>query len=710
MTVRLARGERRGFAKTDFEPLALHYKGQTLQVHVMAAFAQHGLDTMRDAMRLAKDYFTLKEGTFLDRWLPGRDREIGRQTTPDSWRDIVESLGNPIRQRIVADDREQTNVLVLAGPGSGKTRVLVHRIAYLVRVRRENARGILALAYNRHAAVDIRRRLHALIGEDARGVTVLTCHGLAMRLAGASFTGRAETPDDSTFDEVMRRATALLQGEDLLPEEADEQRERLLAGFRWILVDEYQDIDGAQYDLISALAGRTREDEDGKLTLFAVGDDDQNIYAFRGALVEFLRRFEADYGPKPAYLVGNYRSTGHIIAAANTVIEPARERMKAGHPIHIDKVRAKDPLGGVWTTRDLVTEGRVQVLPAGRDPVAQAQVVMGELQRLKSLYAEWNWSRCAVLAREWKYLEPVRAYCKVHGVRAQMGDEEIPRFWRLRETRTFVDWLRAREPQVVDGAALRAWAKSRPRDPWHDLLRQAVDEHALETGGGEAPVDHVIEWLAEWGRQIRRRQQGLLLVTAHGAKGLEFDHVAVLDGGWERRDPNEDPDAPRRLYYVAMTRAKQTLALARFGGPHRMQDALIDHPSAVHRAPAALPPASPELLYRHVRATLEDVDLGFAGRRGERDPIHRAIAALKPGDLLVTRPTHHGRWLLLDEKGRAVGRLAKGFKPPAGMRCRASTVFAVVGWSRKDTDPKFHDTIKCNAWEVVVPELVFEPR
>ena len=568
MTVRLAKGERRGFAKVDFEPLALHYKEQVLQVHVMAAFAQHGLDTMRDAMRLAKDYFTLKEGTFLDRWLPGRDSEIGRQTTPDSWRAIVESLGNPIQQRIVADDREQTNVLVLAGPGSGKTRVLVHRIAYLVRVRRENARGILALAYNRHAAADIRRRLHALIGDDARGVTVLTCHGLAMRLAGASFTGRAETPDDSIFDEVMRRATALLHGEDLLPEEADEQRERLLAGFRWILVDEYQDIDGTQYDLISALAGRTREDEDGRLTLFTVGDDDQNIYAFRGASVEFIRRFEEDYGPKFRHLVDNYRSTGHIIATANAVIEPARERMKAGHPIHIDKARAKDPPGGAWEALDPVGRGRVQILPSGREAVTQAQVAMGELRRLNSLpSSELDWSRCAVIARNWKFLAPVRAFCEAHGIPAQMGDEEIPRFWRLRETRAFVDWLQAREPRVVDGAALRAWAEARLPGPWDDLLRQAIDEHALETGGGEAPVDHVIEWLAEWGREIRRRQQRLLLVTAHGAKGLEFDHVAVLDGGWECAGRGEDPDAPLRLYYVAITRARQTLALARFDGP-----------------------------------------------------------------------------------------------------------------------------------------------
>ena len=142
----------------------------------------------------------------------------------------------PIQRRIVADDREQTNVLVLAGPGSGKTRVLVHRIAYLIRVRRENPRSILALAYNRHAAVEIRRRLEDLIGDDAQGVIVLTCHGLAMRLVGASFSGRANRLDEGDFRDVLKQASALLRGEGLPPEEADEFRTRLLAGFRWILV------------------------------------------------------------------------------------------------------------------------------------------------------------------------------------------------------------------------------------------------------------------------------------------------------------------------------------------------------------------------------------------------------------------------------------------------------------------------------------------
>ena len=709
MTIRLEQRERRGFARADFEPLSLHYKGQVLQIHVMVEFAERGRAAMSEALRLAMDYFTLREYEFLARWLPGRDKEIGRETTPESWRAIVESLKNPFQQGIVADDREQTNVLVLAGPGSGKTRVLVHRIAYLIRARRENARGILALAYNRHAAVDIRRRLAELIGDDARGVTVLTCHALAMRLAGASFTGRAGRPDDEMFQEVMRRAVELLRGEGLPPEEADEQRERLLAGFRWILVDEYQDIGPDQYELISAVAGRTLGEDAGKLTLFAVGDDDQNIYAFNGASVEFIRRFEADYGPKPRYLTANYRSTGHIVAAANAVIEPARERMKAGHPIRIDRARAKDTPGGSWETLDAVSRGRVQILPAGRDPISQASSVMAEFQRLAALAPDWDWSRCAVIAREWDYLAPVRAFCELHGIPSQMGNEEIPNFWHLRETRAFVDWARARKPRVIDGDALQGWMKTQPNDPWHDLLRQAIEEHASETGGGDMPVDHFIEWLAEWGREIRRRQHGLLLLSGHRAKGLEFDHVAVLDGGWNRTGEEEDPDEPRRLYYVAMTRARQTLMLGRFQGPHTLQEALLGSPSVVHRDTVEFPPISKALEYRHVRASLEQVDLGFAGRRRSNHGVHRAIASLSPGNRLEMRGVERGSWELLNRVGMVVGRLARSFKPPTGMRCRAASVLAIVGWSREASDPQYQDSVKCDSWEVVVPELVFEP-
>ncbi len=709
MTIRLERRDKRGYSNADFKPLALHYKGQVLQIHVMVEFAERGLAAMSDALRLAMDYFALKEDEFLARWLPGRDREIGRQTTPASWRDIVENLRNPIQQRIVADERERINVLVLAGPGSGKTRVLVHRIAWLIRARRENARGILALAYNRHAAVDIRRRLGDLIGSDARGVTVLTCHALAMRLAGASFAGQSERPDEEAFRNVMRRAVALLRGEKLSPEEADERRGRLLAGFRWILVDEYQDVGPEQYELISALAGRTLEDESGKLTLFAVGDDDQNIYAFSGASVEFIRRFEADYGPKPVYLTANYRSTDNIVTAANAMIKPARNRMKAEHPIHIDRARKKEPPGGEWTTLDPISCGKVQILPAGEDPIYQARAIMAELLRLSKLTRDWDWSRCAVIARTWKYLVPVRAFCEAHSIPAQMANEGIPGFWSLRETQVLLQWLREREPRIVDGASLRKWVNGRKSNPWHDLLRQAVEEHALEIGDGETPVSHFIEWLAEWGQDMRRRQQGLLLLTAHRAKGLEFDHVVVLDGSWDHSNRDEDPDAPRRLYYVAMTRARKTLTLAHLKDSRSFPAELASHAATIRRNATKLPPCSKAIERRHVRLDLQDVDLGFAGRRSANDPVHDVIAALSVDVPLNVRVGQNGSWMLRNQAGQTVGRLAKSFTPPPRTRCESARVFAVVTRSREASDPKYHNNIKCDAWETVLPELVFEP-
>ncbi len=708
MTLRLEPG-RRGFSSADFEPLALHYKSRVLQIHVMAEFAERGLVAMRESLQLAMDYFSLPEDAFLARWLPGRNREVGREMTPQSWQSIVGSLKNPVQQRIVSDHREQTNVLVLAGPGSGKTRVLVHRIAYLVRARREPPRSILALAYNRHAAVEIRRRLKDLIGPDAHSVTVLTCHALAMRLVGASFTGRAEHSDRRHFRDVLQRAAALLRGEDLVQEEADTQRERLLTGFRWIVVDEYQDIGPEEYALLSALTGRALEDDSGKLTLFAVGDDDQNIYAFKGASVEYIRRFESDYGPAPVYLTDNYRSSRHIVDAANAIIEPAGQRMKAGHPIRVNPTRIRDPAGGEWEQLDPVSRGAVQILASGHDSIEQAHAVMAELRRLAGRAPGWDWTRCAVMARQWSYLVPVRAICEAQGIPVQMADEEIPAFWHLRETRALVAWLRARETRVVDGKTLTGWIEAQPRNPWNGLLLQAARERTLEFGGGELPVEQFLEWLAEWGRDIRRRQRGLLLSTAHRGKGLEFDHVAVLDGGWNRVDRLEDPDAPRRLYYVAMTRARKTLTLARFAGAHALLDALDGHPSIIRRRPVELAHGPEAGRRQYLRAALEDVDLGFAGRQHDHHPVHGRIAAMTTGDPLVLRAQDDGRWQLQDRDGTPVGRLARSFRPPAGLRCRRCEVAAIIGRRREFSDPQYHDTIRCDAWEVIVPEFVFEP-
>ena len=724
-------GRRRGFVDTDFEPLKLHYQEQVLQIHIMAEFAARGLEAITDAVRLAMDYFGMERQAFLDRWLPNRQAEITRETTPDTWRAIVEDL-NPTQRRIVVDSREQTNVLVLAGPGSGKTRVLVHRIAYLLRVRRENPRGIVALAYNRHAAVQIRRRLLDMVGDDGRGVTVLTCHALAMRLVGASFTAAMKGVDkarsDNAFAEVLREAVTLLRGDGLPPHEADTQRQRLLAGFRWICVDEYQDIDPDQYELISALAGRTLEEADSKLTLFAVGDDDQNIYSFKGASVSFIRRFSDDYAARPAWLTENYRSTAHIINAANAFIEPARRRMKEKHPIEVDRMRSKQARGGEWAARDPVAQGRVQILPAGPDDKTQAMAAIAEFRRLEALSAtaaDWDWRNCAVIARRWRTLDPVRSLCELQGIPAQMANDDASYFWRLRETQRLLAWLEDRDSQLVDAAVLEEWATVQPHSDWMDVLREALAEYRLEAGDVEAPVESFREWLAEWGRELRRRQTGLLLLTAHRAKGLEFDHVAILDDGWRNTGRNEDPDAWRRLYYVAMTRARKTLAIVSarksnaptMPGVLQVRDQpvlaethtasipeLRGNPSVLERSAVEYRQIPLELGLRRETLTLNDIQLSFPGWTASKSPIHDAIHRLNPGDALRIR-TDKTPWEITTQHGQPIGRLARDYQPKG--QFHSARVHAVVHWRREDGEPEYQDRLRCDEWEVVVPEFVF---
>ncbi len=725
MTLRLDQDKpRRSFLNVDFKPLNDHYKNQVLQIHVMAEYARKGLENMADAVRLSIDYFALSEEEFLKRWMDGRKEELARQTTNETWQKVVEDLQNPNQKQIVADSRLQQNVLVLAGPGSGKTRALVHRIAYLVSILRENPRGIIALTYNRHAALEIRQRLQELIGHESRSITVMTCHAMAMRLVGASFSARLENDDQhraqNQFAKVLLEATDLLEGRGLPEEDADDQRERLLHGFRWILVDEYQDIDSGQYNLISALAGRTRDDPDRKLTMFAVGDDDQNIYAFNGASVEFIKRFKKDYNlESPNYLVENYRSTKHIIEVANEMIRPATNRMKEDIPIQINRNRRKEPKGGVWQSLDPLTKGRVQLFKCQADQILQASVILSEFERLSALSSDWNWSKCAIIAREWQYLNPVRTICEIRGLPVQTANEENINIWKLRETQTLIHWLRQRNKELVSVSEIQKCLQQCQDNGWRSLLYDAVDALSHEVGS-ETTGQIAIEWFAEWSREARKRQTGILLLTAHRAKGLEFDHVAVLDGGWCRGRQDEEQDAERRLYYVAMTRARETLHLVCFkpessfhqdalGSGALFPEAFLDHPSVLVRESQPVDQCCIDLERIYAQPTLDQINLGFAGRLNSLDhSLIRAIRDLSIGETLTIRKTNFGAWELLDQSGNQVGYMAKDYTPPAGYHPVFAMVYAVIVWRRNDNPDEDYGA-KQDHWEVVVPEIVLEP-
>ncbi len=691
------------FTQADFLPLDEHYEEQTLQTHVMSTYAEAGLQSMPDAVRLSEDYFVLNKDQFMKRWMPGKAREVKRQTTSKSWNAIVEDLGNKVQQDIVADDRSRTNVLVLAGPGSGKTRVLVHRIAYLLRVKREEPRGILVLAYNRHAAAEIRVKLRALVGDDAAGVTVSTCHALAMKLVGASFAGVQAVPED--FDNIILEAVRQLNAEGLSKSEAEAQRESLIQGYRWILVDEYQDVGSEEYALISAVAGRSLEDADSKLSLFAVGDDDQNIYAFSGASIEYIRRFEEDYKAKPAFLIENYRSTANIIEAANQVISQAPDRMKVGHEIRINADRTTHPTGGRLEKADTVAQGRVQLLDVSSGDIPQAVATIDELVRLSRLDPDWNWARTAVISRDWKGLRAVRAQAEQRGLKVEMANENLPNIWRLRETQKLISGLGLKRRELLGIQDILAVLNEQPRNTWLDLLVEGIAELARELKDKTMSVPEIIEWIAEWSWDTRGEQRGLLLLTAHRAKGLEFDHVAILNGGWHRASHNEDREAHRRLFYVAMTRARQSLTVLTCGEHPLLKTGLK---SVLRRrvVPDLCENMPPRNIYQ--MPTMDYVDLSFAGRQHDSHEVHAAIRSAKVGDSLSLELRNQS-WVLLDARKRILGRMSKTWQPPMGHVFVSGQVRAIINWRKADNAEDYIQYLKRDSWETVLPEMLFQP-
>ena len=299
---------------------------------------------------------------------------------------ILESLNDAQRQAVTAP-AEAT--LVIAGAGSGKTRVLVHRAAWLIDVEGISPQSLLAVTFTNKAAAEMRSRIEGLLGTPVNHLWIGTFHGLAHRLlrrhwreAGLPQNFQIIDSDDQIrlikrllksleIDDsrwVPREIQYFINGqkdEGLRPKHLDDEgdphrrqmialyqayeevcergglvdfaelllrahelwrdNEELLAHYRrrfqHLLVDEFQDTNAIQYAWLRILAGK-----DG--VPFAVGDDDQSIYRWRGARVEHIHQFQKDFpGTSVVKLEQNYRSTGTILNAANAVIANNSSRM-----------------------------------------------------------------------------------------------------------------------------------------------------------------------------------------------------------------------------------------------------------------------------------------------------------------------------------------------------------------------------------------------
>jgi len=709
MTIQMEEDTSRRFNQASFAPLEEFYKERTLQTHVMHEYAKLGEEDPAKALALVKAYFTLPHKQFIKEFFRGRSDLLERKTTDESYQRIVDDLQHPVQQALVTQPRTG-NHLVLAGPGSGKTRVIVHRIAYLLRVQRVNPGRIIALAYNRSAAIQLRRRLLTLAGDDARGVLVMTYHAMALRLTGTSLAGAERAASNVDFKKMLQDAIDLLEGKSSALIDADEVRDRLLQGYEYIFVDEYQDIDAQQYALVSALAGRRRADADTKLSIMAVGDDDQNIYSFKGANIEFIRRFRVDYEADLTYLVENFRSTQNIISAANHVIQRGADRMKVDHPIRIDARRKDDLPGGHWAALDKEGRGAVRLITSPASPNLQAQLIHAEIERIRRIDPMVRLSEIAVLCRSHAPLEKMRAICDVEGLPCEVTGPEAAKgqiaLMRTREGWALAQALRRRQSRMVRLSALRRSLTylqcTQPRNAALLDLLDILDDVASTLQADIVPAAEALDLFYEAASEMRRdgRDNAIKLMTAHAAKGLEFDHVIVMDcADWRWGEEDE-----RRLLYVAMTRARQSLSLMRAEGgrnPYLVDLGTTD--GVQDQLPRIRPQYRPEIERRYIMLGPTSMDIGFAGRTSLAHPIHRAIADLQTGDVVEVK----GRFVH-STSGQIVGRLAASIDSTHLQRGVASVV-AVMVRTRSQTPEEYWPGLQADHWETPLAEVRLDP-
>jgi ATP-dependent DNA helicase RecQ len=482
-------------------------------------------------------------------------------------------------------------------------------------------------------------------------------------------------------------------------------------------VDEYQDIDKPQYDLVSALAGRTIADADQRLTIMAVGDDDQNIYSFRGAHVEFIRRFEKDYRAEVHYLVENYRSTRYLIEAANRLIAANTDRMKSEHPIRIDAQRELLPPGGAFGQHDPLTRGRVQRLSIP-DETAQATATLTELERLRERGVA-DWLRIAVLGRTHRELAQVRTLAEQRGipVRWWVDRNRVPPLHQVREIHVVLRACMERRQSFARAGALIELARSVvPVDdgnPWSRFLHRLLEAWRCESDNAELPVQEAIEFIYESCAEERRDfsyGSGVQLGTVHAAKGTEHDHVVIL-GAWPADPRPAAREELRRTLYVGMTRARLSLTiLDRLDVQPSLLDA-VTGPAVVLRDADRSGAGAPLAALQYSVLGLDDIHLGYPAAFGKNEPVHAALAALVPGDPLSPRLEPRGI-ALCNRHGIAVARLSRKAETIWRVRLnsvRQARVLAMIRrTAEQETEHSFGIPCRIPEWEVPMVEFVHE--
>ena len=646
---RLESNLRKQYKIEDYQKLSQFYENKIQQIHIVGEYAKKMITDYNDALKFVEDYFQLNYQSFLNKYFKGsRQEEIRKNITHAKFKQLFGDLSPT--QLAVINDRAADYMAVAAGPGSGKTKLLVHKLASLIFMEDVKYEQLLMLTFSRAAATEFRKRLLDLVGSAAAFVQITTFHSYCFDLLG-----RVGTLEKS--DAVINEAIAKMRSGEIEPSSITKTV---------LVLDEAQDMNAEEYELVKMLM----EINDG-MRVIAVGDDDQNIYEFRKSSSKYLYNFIKEKQATVHELLTNFRSKHNLVEFANQFGTNIRNRLKK-NPIH-----AKSIENGMITVNSY--NDTSLIIPLIND----------------FLKTELRGSTCILTATNEEALQVTGLLLK-NKIRARLiQSNEGFNLYNLNEVRYFIDKLDFDDSSRIIGDTEWEEAKRKLYGEFGsssdlDICKKIIRDFEIINPKTKYKTDFEI-FIKESKLEDFVSANGdiILVSTMHKSKGREFDNVFIMLNNYVLKN-----DEDKRLLYVAITRAKENLHIHYNRNPFDQ---------SLHTAISAI--AVPGLKSFHdntvwsapnelvIQPGFRDVWLGyFEGKQ-------HFIKLLKSGDELKVKD-----YECYNSEGRPILKFSKEFSKTIdkyksqGYNLTRCTVNHIVYWTNEDSG---------NEIKIVLPEVWF---
>ena len=641
MNIQRIKDNKSRYKLDDYRMLNEFYKQKIQQVHIVGEYANLMVKDYNAALQYVRDYFQMDYKKFITKYFKGdRVNEIQRNLTPKKYRQLFGQLSKC--QMEIISDKDSRCIVVAAGPGSGKTRVLVHKLASLLLLEDVKHEQLLMLTFSRAAATEFKQRLMELIGNAAHFVEIKTFHSYCFDLMGR--IGNLEAVRD-----VVAKAAGMINQGEVEPNKI---------GKTVLVIDEAQDMGVAEYTLVKALMANNEE-----MRVIAVGDDDQNIYEFRGSDSGYMYRLAQEPGSKFIEMTENYRSARHPVDFANKFVKVLGKRMKS---TPIISMRKED--GWVRVTRH---ESKYMYQPLVKELVCYrgngTMCVLTQTNEeaviLMALLRKWGIDSKLIQSMDgflfWNMVE-MRYFLRYidKRVKTPLIPEEL---WENAKHVTFSAYDRSQSLAYVKRCVelFEQTNKTKYVSDFKEFVFESSVEDFCDTSGADVVVS-----------------------TIHKAKGREFDDVYMLIADHYVKD-----DQLMRRYYVGMTRAKNRLFVHTNGDNFNQVSAdeyLIDPEEYIM-------PEEVVLQLSH-----KDVNLRFFKE------LKQEVLTLRGGDVLKYKDS-----ILYDTlTHKPVAKLSQNMQKTLsewkerGYEVKSASVRFIVAWKPKDAPKDEPETA------VLLPDLL----